>query len=78
MPPPEADDPAVSVGERGLSCCQFRDLVAESGRLRPSAAACANDKGGAVWDAFRENANCGDPVGTLPGNCGVRVHFAGA
>ena len=19
--------------------------------------------GGAVWDAFRENANCGDPVG---------------
>ena len=25
--------------------------------------------GGAVWDAFRENANCGDPVGTLSGPC---------
>ena len=34
---------------------------------RPSAAACANDKGGAVWDAFRENANRTDPVGTLSG-----------
>ena len=22
--------------------------------------------GGAVWGAFRENANCGDPPGTLP------------
>ena len=63
MPPPEADDPAVSVGERGLSCCQFRDLVAESGRLRPSAAAGANFFGGAVWGHFRENAYCGDPPG---------------
>ena len=34
--------------------------------------------GGAVWDAFGENANCGDPVGTLRGPCRVRVHFAGA
>ena len=28
----------------------------------------ANFLGGAVWGVFRENANCGDPPGTLPGN----------
>ena len=50
----------------------------ERPRQRPSGAACANDKGGAVWDAFRENANRGDPVGTLSGPSRVRVHFAGA
>ena len=33
MPPPEADDPTMSVGERGLSCCQFRDLVRFTKRL---------------------------------------------
>ena len=47
-------------------------------RQRPGGAACANDKGGAVWDAFRENANRGDPVGTLSGPSRVRVHLAGA
>ena len=26
----------------------------------------ANFFGGAVWGVFRENANCGDPPGTLP------------
>ena len=34
--------------------------------------------GGAVWDAFRENANCGDPVGRLWVTSGYPVHFAGA
>ena len=46
----------------------------------------ANFLGGAVWGVFRENANCGDPPGTLPGNLpgnlrvpsGYPVHFAGA
>ena len=38
--------------------------VAESGReARPSGAAGANFFGGAVWGVFRQNANCGDPLG---------------
>ena len=37
------------------------DKVAESGR-RPRAAACANSWRRGMGDAFRENANCGDPV----------------
>ena len=52
--------------------------VAESGRLRPRAAACANSvRRRGMGLRNRENANCGDPVGTLPVPCGVRVHFAG-
>ena len=47
-------------------------LVAESGRLRPSGAAGANFFGGAVWGGFRENANCGDPPGTLYIPCTFR------
>ena len=38
----------------------------------------ANFLGGAVWGVFRENANCGDPPGTLWGPSRVRVHLAGA
>ena len=37
--------------------------VAESGRLRPSAAACANSGRCGIGRRNRENANCGDPVG---------------
>ena len=42
--------------------------VAESGRAGGRAELLANFFGGAVWGNFRENANCGDPPGTLPGN----------
>ena len=45
--------------------------VAESGRLRPSELL-ANYFGGAVWGNFRENANCGDPPGTLYIPCTFR------
>ena len=31
--------------------------------------------GGAVWGVFRENANCGDPPGTLRGNLWVPCTF---
>ena len=54
---------------------QTRDAkveVAESGRWLGRAQLRALTVGGAVWDAFRENANCGDPVG----NCGVTVGSA--
>ena len=34
-----------------------------AGALRPGGAAGANFFGGAVWGVFRENANCGNPVG---------------
>ena len=43
------------------------NYVAESGRASGRAELRALTLGGAVWDAFRENANCGDLVGTLPG-----------
>ena len=35
----------------------------------------ANFLGGAVWGVFRENANCGDPPGTLPVNLRVPCTF---
>ena len=35
--------------------------VAESGRQAERS--CSLTLGGAVWDAFRKNANCGGPVG---------------
>ena len=41
---------------------RHRDLVAESGRGSGRAELRALALGGAVRDAFRENANCGDPV----------------
>ena len=52
--------------------------VAESGRASGRAELRALTLGGAVWGAFRGNANCGDPPGTLSGSSRVRVHFAGA
>ena len=39
------------------------EKVTESGRRPHAVAACNCDTGGAVSDAFRENANSGDPVG---------------
>ena len=40
------------------------EAVAESGKSASGRAELrALTLGGAVWDAFRENANCGDPVG---------------
>ena len=42
---------------------------------RPGGAGCANDKGGAVWDA--ETAKM-QTAWTLSGSLWVRVHFAGA
>ena len=49
--------------DRFLVQSAWFQMVAESGRLRPSGAAGANFFGGAVWGVFRENANCGDPPG---------------
>ena len=52
------------------------------GRAAGRAELLANFFGGAVRGVFRENANCGDPPGTLPVTsgvtCGYPVHFAGA
>ena len=42
---------------------RLNQQVAESGRASGRAELRALTLGGAVWDAFRENANCGDPVG---------------
>ena len=69
----------------------FQDAVKLYFQKSRRAAACgraellASFLGGAVWGVFRENANCGDPPGTLPGNLpgnlpvpsGYPVHFAG-
>ena len=52
------------------------DKVAESGRRTGRAELRALILGGAVWGNFRENENCGDPVGTLRGNCGYPVGSA--
>ena len=49
----------VAISERANE-----QLVAESGSLGSGRAQLrALTLGGAVWDAFRENANCGDPGG---------------
>ena len=63
---------------RGLRTMGASYRSADCGRGRGRAQLRALTFGGAVWDAFRENANCGDSVGTLWVTCGVRVHFAGA
>ena len=52
----------------------FKSRRAAAGR----AELLANFFGGAVWGNFRENANCGDPSGTLPVPFTYPVHFAGA
>ena len=49
---------------------KYAGLLAGKAPARPRAAACAVTFGGAVWDAFRENANCGNPVGNLWVTCG--------
>ena len=62
---PQSLETYRALGERFAppSNASVVDVVAESGRLRPSGAAGANFFGGAVWGNFRENANSGDPPG---------------
>ena len=72
--------------DAGLGCPKHvRSPAGEKPKSRRAAAGraelLANFFGGAVWGVFRENANCGDPPGTLPVpsrvTSGYPVHFAG-
>ena len=76
---PSASDAVQSVfaatdveGKTALEIARSRRAAAGRAELL------ANFFGGAVWGVFRENANCGDPPGTLPVPSGYPVHFAGA
>ena len=67
----DTDDFALVSKPAGLHCS---GADGDHGTSRPGrgerpagrAELLANFFGGAVWGVFRENANCGDPPGTLP------------